>query len=104
MYFHGLLLGALSFLVIGIFHPIVIKAEYYFSQQIWPLFLIAGLALITSSLFVANIYLSVVLGLLGFSSLWSIGELREQAERVRKGWFPQNPHRADKKKDRSSQQ
>ncbi|MBQ5683504.1 MAG: DUF4491 family protein, partial [Peptococcaceae bacterium] len=24
---------------------------------------------------------------------WSIGELKEQRERVEKGWFPKNPNR-----------
>ena len=29
LYFKGLLIGVFSFLVIGLFHPIVIKTEYY---------------------------------------------------------------------------
>ena len=38
MYLHGVILGLVSFLTIGIFHPIVIKAEYHFSEKIWPVF------------------------------------------------------------------
>ena len=41
----GILLGAASFVIIGVFHPIVIRAEYRFGKGCWPVFLIAGLAL-----------------------------------------------------------
>jgi len=34
-----------------------------------------------------------LLGVLGCTFLWSIQELYEQEERVRKGWFPENPNR-----------
>jgi hypothetical protein len=33
-----------------------------------------------------------------FSSFWSIKEVREQHERVRKGWFPMNPKRENEYK------
>ena len=29
MHFEGLLIGACTFLIIGLFHPLVIKMEYY---------------------------------------------------------------------------
>jgi hypothetical protein len=32
-------------------------------------------------------------GVTAFSSFWSIIEVFEQRERVRKGWFPENPKR-----------
>ena len=36
---------------------------------------------------------------IGCSCLWSIKELFEQRERVRKGWFPENPkHKNDSNK------
>ena len=54
-------------------------------------FLIIGLSLMTPS-----VLLSTVLGVLGASSLWSIKELYEQENRVKKGWFPANPSRKDK--------
>jgi hypothetical protein len=41
MRIEGLMIGVIAFGVIGVFHPIVIKAEYYFTEKIWPLFLIA---------------------------------------------------------------
>ena len=37
--------------------------------------------------------LSILLGLLGAGCLWSIRELKEQAKRVERGWFPKNPKR-----------
>ena len=91
MNFHGIILGLGTFLSIGLFHPIVIKGEYYFGVKCWPVFLILGIAGCLDSLFVENIYISVLLGVFSFSSFWSILELFEQRERVRKGWFPKNP-------------
>lgn len=89
----GLLIGAMTFLIIGLFHPIVIKAEYYFGVRCWWFFLIGGLASIAGSAMVGNIYGSVGLGVLGFTMLWSVKEIFEQRDRVRKGWFPANPKR-----------
>ena len=31
MYFNGIIIAVLTFLMIGVFHPIVIKCEYYFT-------------------------------------------------------------------------
>ncbi len=91
MYLHGILLGLSSFLSIGVFHPIVIKCEYYFSYRIWPVFLAAGLVLLAISIFLPNIIASAILGVIGFSCLWSIHELFQQKKRVDRGWFPANP-------------
>lgn len=92
----GLILGICVFLIIGIFHPIVIKAEYYMGTKIWPVFLILGIACLGISLRIQNLILSGLLGTLGFTFLWSIQELFEQAKRVRKGWFPENPKKVKK--------
>ena len=99
MQFHGILIGLASFLVIGIFHPIVIQAEYHWSKKCWPLFLIVGLGLLICSTFLDAVLLSAVVGVTGFSCLWSIKELFEQEERVRKGWFPANPKRVRRDSD-----
>lgn len=93
MYWSGVLIGVISFLSIGVFHPIVIKAEYYFSKSCWPVFLAAGILLLAVSVFVENVILSSALAVIGMSSWWSILELFHQEERVRKGWFPANPNR-----------
>lgn len=95
----GVAIAFTTFLVIGIFHPIVVKVEYFFGTKIWRLFLIVGIAAITGALFVRDTYLSAVLGVFGASSLWSIGEIFQQRQRVRKGWFPKNPKRAGEYED-----
>ena len=95
MNLQGLIIGAVSFVIIGVFHPIVIKAEYYWGTRTWPLFLVAGCACLVASLFLPGAIASACVGVLGFSCLWSIGELREQAQRVARGWFPKNPRRRD---------
>ena len=93
MYFTGIIIAVSSFLIIGIFHPIVIKTEYYSGTKYWWVFLILGIAAIVSALFVSNTLISSLLGVIGASFLWSIGELFEQKGRVEKGWFPKNPKR-----------
>jgi len=95
MSYEGLLLGAGAFLCIGIFHPLVIKAEYYFGIKSRWAFLAVGLIAAAGSLFVDNLYLSIFLGIFAFSALWGIGEVIKQEQRVLKGWFPENPKRRE---------
>lgn len=90
---HGLVIGLGTFLIIGIFHPIVIKGEYYFGTRCWWAFLVLGIIFIALSIIVQSVLWSALLGVAGFSCLWSILEIFEQQERVRKGWFPRNPRR-----------
>ena len=92
----GIVIGAAAFLIIGVFHPIVIHCEYWFSQRIWPVFLVGGLICCAAALLVSSIVGSAIWGILGFTMLWSIGELKHQAKRVEKGWFPKNPRRAER--------
>ena len=93
MYFQGLLIGLFSFLIIGLFHPIVIKGEYYWGKQIWPIFLITGCLTLLISLWIANLFYSSLLAIFSFSCFWSIHEIYEQEKRVKRGWFPANPKR-----------
>lgn len=93
MKYFGVIIGGISFLIIGIFHPVVIKCEYYFTEKVWPVFLAVGLLFCAASLRVKNIIGSAALAVTGFTLLWSIGELKEQTQRVKKGWFPANPKR-----------
>jgi hypothetical protein len=93
----GLLVGLLTFLIIGLFHPLVIKGEYYFGVKCWWVFLLAGLVCVVLSVLAENQTVSSLLGVVAFSCFWSIKELFEQRERVRKGWFPKNPKRTDYK-------
>jgi len=84
----GIVIGVVTFLIIGIFHPLVIKGEYWFGVRIWWVFLLMGIAAVAGSLYVTDLLGSTLLAVWGASSFWSIGELFEQRERVRKGWFP----------------
>ncbi|GHV10311.1 DUF4491 domain-containing protein [Bacteroidia bacterium] len=84
----GVIIGLATFLVIGLFHPLVIKGEYYFGVKCWWAFLLLGIAGIIGSILIGNQILSVICGVVAFSSFWGIGELFQQRKRVEKGWFP----------------
>lgn len=88
MYFTGLIIGVATFLIIGIFHPLVIKGEYYFGVGCWWVFVLMGVAAVAGSLMIEDVLWSTLLAVWGASSFWSIGELFEQRKRVAKGWFP----------------
>ncbi len=94
MRFEGLVIGIAAFMIIGAFHPIIIKCEYYFTDRVWPIFLIVGVAMVALSCIFQQIIVSAVLAILGCTCFWSIIELKEQTRRVEKGWFPKNPKRA----------
>ena len=89
----GITIGICTFLIIGLFHPVVVKAEYYWGTRCWWIFLLLGLAGIVLSLMVSSIILSTLAGVFAFSSFWTIKEVFEQEERVKKGWFPKYPRR-----------
>ena len=89
----GLFIGICTFLIIGLFHPIVVKAEYYWGTKSWWIFLLLGIGGDIGSIYVENILISSLLGVFAFSSFWTIKEIFEQVERVKKGWFPKNPKR-----------
>lgn len=87
----GVIIGVATFLIIGIFHPLVIKAEYYIGVKSWWLFLVVGILFAVASLLVKDLVASIILGVVAFSSFWGIGEVFEQRKRVERGWFPSNP-------------
>ncbi len=89
----GLLIGISTFLIIGFFHPIVIKSEYYLGTRCWWIFLLLGIVGVIAALIVREVLWSSLLGVFAFSSFWTILEVFEQKERVQKGWFPMNPKR-----------
>lgn len=93
IHFDGLLIGIVTFLVIGLFHPIIIKAEYHWGTKCWWVFFCLGILGVLISLFIDNVFISALCGVFAFSSFWAIKEIFEQQERVRKGWFPKNPKR-----------
>ncbi|MDD2961253.1 MAG: DUF4491 family protein [Muribaculaceae bacterium] len=89
----GLVIGISTFLIIGLFHPIVIKCEYFFGTKCWWWFLLLGIVGAVASIIISNVLISALLGVLAFSSFWTILEIFEQEGRVKKGWFPRNPKR-----------
>jgi hypothetical protein len=95
LHFIGIIIAVCTFLIIGFFHPIVIKAEYHWGTRPWWIFLLVGIVAILCALAVSNVIISSLLGVFGASSLWGIGELFSQKKRVEKGWFPMNPKRKD---------
>ena len=56
--FEGVVVGVMSLVIIGAFHPLVIWFEYHFTQSIWPVFLIAGLLCLIAALFTRAFSLS----------------------------------------------
>lgn len=97
MNYNGIIIGVLTFAIIGIFHPLVIKGEYYFGVKCWWVFLVMGIITTVASLCVSDMLFSTLLAVWGASSFWSIGELFEQRKRVEKGWFPKRKKNTDEK-------
>lgn len=95
MNFEGIIVGLATFLIIGIFHPIVIKAEYHFGTRCWWAFLLAGCGFAALSLFLDDLVWSTIAGVTAFSCFWSILELFQQKKRVEKGWFPKKGRKED---------
>ena len=91
MYWQGIVIGLVCFIIIGVFHPVIIKGEYYYGVKLWWVFLVCGLLSLAGSLFIESILISAILGVLGFTLFWSILEIFEHRARVRKGWFPMGP-------------
>lgn len=87
----GIIVGLATFIIIGIFHPLVIKAEYHIGKRCWWMFALAGVAFAVLSLFIKSLVWATITGVTAFSCFWSIHELFEQENRVKKGWFPANP-------------
>lgn len=104
LYFTGIIIAVCTFLIIGIFHPIVIKTEYYWGTRPWWCFLMLGLICVAAALMISNVIVSSLLGVAGAAFLWAIGELFEQKERVKRGWFPMNPKRKDAYKTNEEQE
>ena len=91
MNFEGIIVALATFFKIGLFHPIVIKTEYYLGKRCWWLFLLAGIAFSALSMFIQSFLWSTITGVTAFSCFWSIHELFEQEKRVERGWFPMGP-------------
>lgn len=91
----GIAIGLATFLIIGLFHPLVIKGEYYFGTKINWAFGLGGCMFLAAALLCNTIFWAAVCGILAFSCFWSILEVVHQKRRVEKGWFPMNPKRRE---------
>lgn len=83
----GIAIGICTFLIIGLFHPIVVKAEYYWGTRCWWIFLVLGIAGIIGTVLISDILISSLLGVFSFSSFWTdyqgdIRATRTRAERL----------------------
>jgi len=97
----GIFTGFITFLIIGLFHPLVIKGEYYFGIRCWWVFAILGIVGLASAFYWhENFVASAACGVFGFSAFWGIGELFEQKKRVDKGWFPKREKKIRKEKQK----
>jgi len=64
----GIIIGAITFLIIGLFHPLVIKVEYYLGTKYWWIFLLLGICGIIAALLIQNVIVSASFGVFAFSS------------------------------------
>ena len=91
----GLIIGMSTFLIIGLFHPLVIKGEYYFGQKVNYAFAVVGLITLVFAISFGDIFWSAILSVVAFSCFWSIKEVKDQKKRVERGWFPDNPNKGN---------
>lgn len=87
----GVTIGIATFLIIGLFHPVVIKCHYHFGTECRWWFAVLGAAAFAGSIAVSDVLWSSLLGVLAFSSFWTVKEIKDQQKRVDRGWFPVNP-------------
>lgn len=88
----GVIIGLITFIIIGIFHPLVIKGYYYIGLKCRWIFLISGIGFIIGCLLTASTMLSIILGVTAFSCFWSIMEINEQKLRVERVGSKQIPN------------
>jgi hypothetical protein len=86
----GILIGLVTFLIIGLGFPLVIRSERYFGYLWWPYMMGFGFLISIASLFLPTDWHSLVVGVLGATFVWGSTELKEQAVRAELGWFPFN--------------
>ena len=60
----GLAVGISTFLIIGLFHPLVIKGEYYFGRKVNWAFAILGVCTAIGALFCKDLFCSSLLAVI----------------------------------------
>lgn len=94
LYFQGLAVGAIVFLLVGFCHPLVIRVEYHWGQHVWWLFILIAFCCFVASLTLPELP-SLLLGATGAAAYWSAVELRIQHQRARLGRTKRNPKRTN---------
>jgi len=89
----GILIGLVTFTIIGLGFPLVIRGERYFGYWSWVYMMGIGIVLIVASLFIQSDWGSVIVGVIGATFIWGSTELKEQAVRTELGWFPFNANK-----------
>ena len=87
MQFAGVILGLVTFLMIGVLHFSVVKIEKVWGSHLWPGFVVLGLLFGVGSLLVDEVLISALLGVNGFLFAWSGPELKKQKERAERDSF-----------------
>ena len=85
MQFAGIILGVVTFVMIGVLHVAVVKIERNWGSQLWPGFVVLGVLFGLGSLMVDDVLVSALLGVNGFLFAWSGPELKKQKARVERG-------------------
>ena len=93
MNFFGILIGIVTFTIIGLGFPLVIRGERNFGYWSWVYMMGIGFLFIIASLFVQSDWGSVIVGVIGATFVWGSTELKEQAVRAELGWFPFNENK-----------
>ena len=94
----GIILGFVMLCLIGFGFFWVIKLEYALGAQSWRWVLALGVLLCVASLWMPSFWASALIGILGGSIVWGATELPEQEQRVRRGLFPENSSRKQRRK------
>jgi len=99
-FLQNVVIGFAALLAYILFSFLVIKAEYHFSCNFWPVFPILSAVLFYLSYYFTNNYvdslyglLSPILAIFAFASLWSAIEIKAQPNRVMGGLYARNPNR-----------
>ncbi|KAA0273012.1 MAG: DUF4491 family protein [Chloroflexi bacterium] len=87
----GILIGLVTFTIIGLGFPLVIRGERAFGYIAWPYMMGIGFLIIFESLFIRNDWACVIAAVIGATFVWGSTELKEQAVRAELGWFPFTP-------------
>lgn len=92
----GLICAVLAFLMMGLGMVAVIRIERHLGQAWQPEMVALGVGMALLTLLIRNDLLCAAAGILAGTILWGATELPDQAKRVQRGWYPDNPNKLAK--------